>query len=210
MPAEHTSYRELQLNHKEDTEYRISESTARSKVGVFSPHGGGIEQGVTELVRAIANDDFSWYLFEGKLRTGNSVLHITSHLFDEPRCLAFVKNHLFVLAIHGKDGDASESTYLGGRNVRAKKMIGDFLKRAGFDVPAVTPHRLLGEEPNNICNQCRGGEGVQLEIASGQRRKFFGGDFRKLAGRRLRTALFEKYVAALRAALHQLNDENAA
>ena len=108
--------------------YRISESPVRSHIGVFSPHGGGIEQGVSELVRAIANDDFSWYLFEGTRGTDNWVLHLSSHLFDEPCCVAFVKRHRIVLAIHGKNGDASQKTYLGGRNIKARELIGEFLE----------------------------------------------------------------------------------
>ncbi len=205
MRSAYTCYRELQRKHEEGMAYRISESPVRSHIGVFSPHGGGIEQGVSELVRAIANDDFSWYLFEGTRGTDNWVLHLSSHLFDEPCCVAFVKRHRIVLAIHGKNGDASQKTYLGGRNIKARELIGEFLRKADFDVPEKTPFHLVGEDRNNICNRCGCGEGVQLEITGGQREQFFRGDFRTLAGRKLRTPLFQKYVATLRAALHQLN-----
>jgi phage replication-related protein YjqB (UPF0714/DUF867 family) len=202
MRPTYTSYRQLQSYYEKDVDYKISESPVRSNVGVFSPHGGGIEQGVSELVHAIARDELSWYLFEGTRTTGNWALHISSHLFNEPRGVAFVERHRFVLAIHGKNDDASEKTYLGGRDIEARKLIGEFLRKADFNVPSKTPLRLLGEDPNNICNRCAGGKGVQLEITAGQRQKFFSGDFRTLAGRKLRTPLFEKYVAALRAALH--------
>jgi phage replication-related protein YjqB (UPF0714/DUF867 family) len=201
-----TSYEQLQRKYKLGLDYDISESPARANIGVFSPHGGRIEPGVSELVRAIAGDDFSLYLFEGTLRNGNGALHICSHLFNEPRCVAFVKRHRLVLAIHGKKGDASQKTYLGGRNIKAKELIGDFLRRADFEVPRTTPIGISGQDPNNICNQCSSREGVQLEITAGQRKKFFRGNYKTLEGRKLRKPLFQEYVNALRAALHELKN----
>src|SRR6266550_7424509 len=88
MRPTYTSYRQLQSYYEKDVDYKISESPVRSNVGVFSPHGGGIEQGVSELVHAIARDELSWYLFEGTRTTGNWALHISSHLFNEPRGVA--------------------------------------------------------------------------------------------------------------------------
>jgi phage replication-related protein YjqB (UPF0714/DUF867 family) len=174
---------------------------------VLSPHGGGIEPGVSELVRGIAREDFSWYLFEGIQRAKNGDLHVTSHRFDEPRAIALVSRHAVALAIHGEEDDDAETTYLGGRNLEVRQLVGDLLRKAGFKVPDKTPFHLLGEEPKNICNRCISGEGVQLEITRRQRQQFFCGDFRMRAGRKLRTRIFIKYVDTLRAALHQLDEK---
>jgi len=165
MPDKYSSFRELRRHHTENVDYKISLRELDSDLCVLSPHGGGIEPGVSELVRAIANDDFSWYLFEGLLRHDNwSTLHITSHLFDEPPAIVFANQHIAVLAIHGERGEAAEATYLGGRNTRAKQTLADALRNVGFNVPVETPPNLLAKETRNICNRCSSGEGVQLEI----------------------------------------------
>ena len=208
MADKYSSFRELRRYHTENVDYKISLRELDSDLCVFSPHGGGIEPGVSELVRAIAKDDFSWYLFEGLLRHDNwSTLHITSHRFNEPQAIAFANQHIVALAIHGERGEAAEATYLGGRNTRAKQTIGDRLRNAGFNVPAGRSPNLLGEESRNICNRCSSGKGVQLEITRKQRKRFFCGDYRKLAGRKLPTPVFEKYVTAVRAALFELDNE---
>jgi len=58
-----------------------------SQILIFSPHGGGIEIGASELVEAIAGKGLSYYLFEGLRANGNDLLHITSTRFDELGCL---------------------------------------------------------------------------------------------------------------------------
>jgi len=174
---------------------------------VFSPHGGKIEPGVSELVTEIARDDFSWYLFEGTQRSHNWDLHIKSHLFDEPGAVRFLQQHRVALALHGECDADFEATYIGGKDIQRGQHIGDFLRQAGFNVPKQTPPSLLGTHPNNICNRCESRKGVQLEITRRQRQQFFCGDFRKLAGRQRRTGIFRKYVDAVRAALCELNEE---
>lgn len=208
MPPTHASYRELQGHYEEDVDYKISESPVRSNACVLSPHGGGIEPGVSELVRGIAGGDFSWYLFEGIRKTDNWDLHLTSHYFDEPRAVTFVGRHRVAIAIHGECEGDCEATYLGGRNIRAKELFGNLLRRAGFNVPGKIPSSLLGRQPKNICNRCISGKGVQLEITRGQRERFFCGDFRKRAERKHRTVVFTKYVDTLRAVLRQLDKDS--
>lgn len=208
MRGNPTSYQQLQSYRKEDKDYTISDSGVRSRICVFSPHGGKIEAGVSEIVREVAGTDFSWYLFEGiQMFKNYRDLHITSHLFNEPRAVSFVRRHRIAVAIHGKRDDNSEATYLGGRSIQAKNFVGESLRNAGFNVPAETPFDLLGEDPNNICNQCMSGEGVQLEITEGQRARFFFWNFKKLIDRKRRTVIFTKYVEAVRAALRQLSSQ---
>ncbi len=207
MPDKYSSYRQLQKNHKENVDYSISESATESRICVFSPHGGGIEPGVSELVRAIASEDFSWYLFEGKLKAQNWDLHITSHRFNEPRAIAFIRRHPIALAIHGKNVETSTRTYLGGRNVQARELVGKALRSSGFDVPETTPSNMLGEEKSNICNRCGDLQGVQLEVTRGQRIQFFEEGLVNRADVKGRTQKFSRYVFAVRLALHQLENE---
>jgi len=203
----YTCYNELRKNQREGTEYVISQTEVLSKICIFSPHGGGIEPGTSELVRAAGLQDFSWYLFEGIQTSDNWRLHITSHLFDEPRALAFIRRHRVAVAIHGESADNIEATYLGGRNSLAERLVRESLHATGFNVPHKTPRHLLGQEPNNICNRCATGEGIQLEITSKQRQQFFCGDLNTRPGRKLCTAAFVKYINAIRTALRAI--ENA-
>ena len=66
---------------------------AASRVAVISPHGGGIEPETSRIAESIAGAEFSLYCFRGLKRTGNGVLHITSHNFDEPECLELIAEH---------------------------------------------------------------------------------------------------------------------
>jgi phage replication-related protein YjqB (UPF0714/DUF867 family) len=207
MHGNPTSYEQLQSYREEDKDYKISDSGVRSGICVFSPHGGKIEPGVSEVVLEVAGSDFSWYLFEGIQMSNNyRDLHITSHLFNEPRAVSLLGRHSVAVAIHGARNIRAEVTYLGGKDVRNRRIIGDFLRRSGFNVPDETPSTLLGTQSNNICNRSMSGKGVQLEISRSQRQRFFYGDFSKLVGRRRRTDIFKKYIDAIRAALQEMDD----
>ena len=83
------------------TDYRIT-VVARppSTVAIIAPHGGSIERRTSAIARAIAGDDFNLYLFEGLDASGSfEDLHITSHRFDEPACLALIADCDDVIAV---------------------------------------------------------------------------------------------------------------
>ena len=82
-------------------EYRIRAFPRGSAKAVLAPHGGAIEPGTSEIAAAVAGEDLSLYCFEGLKGRVHSRLHITSHLFDEPECLALVAASDRVLAMHG-------------------------------------------------------------------------------------------------------------
>lgn len=140
-----------------------------SRIAVLAPHGGRIEDGTSEIARAIAADDFNLYLLEGTRPSLNyRALHLTSHRFDEPGCLALIRDCRFVVAIHGCDG-RDQRVLLGGRDVALKERIAAALRAEslfalddGHPYPAV--------HPDNICNRGAGGGGVQLEITHPLRR----------------------------------------
>jgi phage replication-related protein YjqB (UPF0714/DUF867 family) len=139
-----------------------------SGIAVIAPHGGGIERGTSKIARAIATDKFNLYLFEGLRSSGNyASLHLTSHLFDEPECLALISTCSVVVAIHGCRGVEHE-VLLGGRH---RELTGQ-LSKALFAVKIANKtdgHPFPGTKPRNICNRGLTGRGVQLEITTALR-----------------------------------------
>jgi len=139
-----------------------------SAVAILAPHGGGIEAGTSEIARAIAESDFNLYLFEGIRPSGNyAALHLTSHRFDEPRCLALLSVCDHVVTIHGCRGD-SPRVLLGGLDIGLKTLIHEAIGSAGIDA-CLVGHQFPAVDPRNICNRGRRGAGVQVELTSALR-----------------------------------------
>jgi phage replication-related protein YjqB (UPF0714/DUF867 family) len=140
-----------------------------SSVAVIAPHGGRIEDGTSEIARAIAADDFNLYLLEGMRPSLNyHALHLTSHLFDEPECLALIRDCRFVVAIHGCGG-RDQRVLLGGRDVALKERITAALAAESL-VALGDGHQFPALHPDNVCNRGGGMRGVQLEITHPLRR----------------------------------------
>jgi phage replication-related protein YjqB (UPF0714/DUF867 family) len=154
---------------------RDFEITTRRKLGspiaIVAPHGGGIEDGSSQIARAIAGHDFNLYLFEGIRPSRNyHALHLTSHRFDEPDCLSLIKHCPLVITIHGCGG-ADDCVFIGGLDDALKQHIAQALRRA--HLPAQTEgHRFPAVNPLNICNRGASNKGVQLEITHALRRDF--------------------------------------
>jgi phage replication-related protein YjqB (UPF0714/DUF867 family) len=135
---------------------------------VIAPHGGGIEEYTSEIARAIAGEDFNLYLFEGVRQAGNfASLHLTSHRFDEPRCVNLLSNCDHVVAVHGCAGDRQE-VLVGGLDEALKSAIAGSLSAIGV-ATLLTGHRFPAIDPNNICNRGRRGAGVQIEMTTALR-----------------------------------------
>jgi phage replication-related protein YjqB (UPF0714/DUF867 family) len=192
MTDKYENFAELRRTEKE-RDFRICLRDHRVPTSVIAPHGGDIEPGTSEIADAIAGDDFSFYAFEGMKHGRNRDLHITSHRFDEPKCVNLVKASTRAIAIHGRKGEAAV-VYLGGRDTRALKVLRATLLASGFHVK--TDRRLEGRCGGNICNRTRSGAGVQLEITRGLRRSFFQGLRRNC--RRHKTERFDEFVTAVR------------
>ena len=189
-----------ELKDGEDTgAYRVVVRQTGARVGVAAPHGGAIEPGTSEVGRAIAHDDLSLYLFEGTKANGNSDLHITSTRFDEPQCLQLLKVVEVAVTLHGEGGDR-EVVYLGGRNRQLGERLRSHLEPHGFLVQRHASSWLQGEDPDNICNRCASGMGVQLELSAGLRKTFFKSLW-SAAGRAHTTERFTLFGQAVRAAL---------
>ena len=185
-------YRDLAKSQVEGRDYRIvSERHPLSRVSIIAPHGGAIESFTSEVAVGIAKESFSLYLFEGIRSQHNyHALHLTSHKFDEPRCLGLVADSDWVVALHGCKGVRSEAL-LGGLDHELLMQVGRALENAGITVRR-NGHAFPAIDPLNICNRGRRGIGVQIEMTTGLRH-----------GRSRQTA-----IQAIRGVLLKLEPEN--
>jgi len=164
------SYNELRASEIEGKDFRRTiRRIAGSRIAIIAPHGGAIESRTSEVADAIARGAHNLYLFEGIKPSGNyRSLHITSHNFDDPRCLELVSESDFVVAIHGYAG-TDERVLIGGLDVELASLVEKQLVERGFRVQT-TDHKFPGKDPTNICNRGRSGKGVQLELSASLRK----------------------------------------
>jgi len=171
-PADsYMSFRDLAEVQFEDVDYQVHvRPNEASSIAVIAPHGGGIEQYTSDIARAIAGADFNLYLFEGIRAAGNyAALHLTSHKFDEPRCLDLLSNCDHVIAIHGCRGDKQQAL-VGGLDGPLKTSVARAIAELGVDT-RLQGHKFPAIEPKNICNRGRRGVGVQIEMTMALRRQ---------------------------------------
>lgn len=191
MLDKYASFAELAARERVGQDYRIRVlEHVSSPVIVLAPHGGGIEVGTSELAEMIAGTDHSLFVFEGlKPYGGNRDLHITSHRFDHPRCLALTSSHDVTLAIHGCRGDSR--IFLGGLDGDLTARLARHLSEAGL-AASLDGHGYPGRHPLNICNRGARGRGAQLEITSDLRT----GEARRVIAEAVRAAL-QEYLAGV-------------
>jgi len=158
------SFRELSQHEREGEDYRIRIELRDSGVLIMAPHGGRIEPMTGEIAETIAGTDYSFYSFEGLKVEGNGVLHIESHLFDEPRALKAVEKTDAVITVHGQINQKDEFVMMGGLHTPLRSEIERRLEAAGFQTRLPT-EGLMGTDPLNICNRGKLRQGVQLEIS---------------------------------------------
>jgi phage replication-related protein YjqB (UPF0714/DUF867 family) len=157
---------------------------------LVAPHGGGIEPGTSELLRAIAEmGNWAWYEFAGFLRKNNKEsLHITSTKFDEPTLLALLPRTNFVVTIHGSrlGGDAVVEVGGSWAEGRAAMLASIHASQSAHNIRGVeSPEHLCGADPANIANKGKLGRGLQLEFSRSARNLLFPPDCsREARGRR--------------------------
>lgn len=172
----------------------------------MAPHGGGIEPGTLDIADALAGNEYSFYAFKGMKKKGNEILHLTSNRFDEPIGLQISKNALIVVSIHG-NRDKGEMVFIGGRNRALKEKIVHALTTAGFPASISDEPGLRGIKPENICNRCTSGEGVQLEISRGLREKMF--EHFEYRSRRKKTNVFYSFVETIKRVLLDIEENGS-
>ncbi|MBN1361486.1 MAG: poly-gamma-glutamate hydrolase family protein [Sedimentisphaerales bacterium] len=187
----------LDRTEQEGQDYRKVVEDRRTDIIILAPHGGEMEPGTSEIAQALAGTDFSLYCFESLRGEHGRRLHITSVQFDEPECVALVRQAEIAVAVHGCKGDEA-IIYVGGLDdVLIGRLIG-VLKDAGFDAREDNSHH-AGNSAENICNRGRSGRGVQLELSTGLRRAMFGGS--TWWRREATTAVFDRFVDIARSVL---------
>jgi phage replication-related protein YjqB (UPF0714/DUF867 family) len=171
MADRYLSYDDLARDHIEGVDYAIHVRAATgARVAVVAPHGGRIEGGTSDVARLLAGEEHALYLFEGLRTTGDNFdrLHLTSHCFDEPRCLKLIAACETVIAVHGY-ASAGPDVLLGGRDESLKQRLAPALRAQGLSVQT-DGHSYPGLDPRNVCNRSRSGMGVQIELSAPLRR----------------------------------------
>jgi len=200
----YADFAELEQNEREGKDYIILYRKAGSKYAIMAPHGGGIEPGTSDIADAIAGSEHTFYAFKGIKKAGNKILHINSNRYNEPTGLKISNNAFIVVSIHGCR-DKKDMVFIGGKNDELKKQIMCALKRAGFCAVISELPLLRGISPDNICNKCKSGKGVQLEISRGLREKMFDNLDRR--SWRKKTEVFYKFVNTLKESIRLFNAE---
>jgi phage replication-related protein YjqB (UPF0714/DUF867 family) len=170
--GKYSCFEHLRANESRGADYEVRRRHGSSGIAVISIHGGAIEPGTSEVAEAVAGADHSFYTFIGMKKAGNEDLHITSTTFDEPDALEIVRRSETVISIHGCS-EEEEVVHVGGTDFRLRECIEERLRQAGFKTPRGA-WSLRGLDKCNICNRCRRGMGVQLEISKGLRARMFG------------------------------------
>jgi phage replication-related protein YjqB (UPF0714/DUF867 family) len=197
------SFAEMTKVEREHLDFERKAARRWSRYAIIAPHGGGIEPGTTELVRAIAGWTHSFYTFDGIKPSGNELLHITSTLFDEPKCIALLGNADIAIAIHGCEG-RDAVVQIGGLHLELGGRMMEALNAAGIKA-VQADENLAGLQPENICNRARSGKGVQMELSTGLRRSMFAGLSRQ---DRLRSKpIFKTFANTVRAVLADYRKE---
>ncbi|WP_373500821.1 poly-gamma-glutamate hydrolase family protein [Desulfococcus sp.] len=194
----YSSFAEMKQHEREGRDYAILYREADSPFAIMAPHGGGIEPGTVDIADAVAGSDHTFYAFKGMKKAGNKMLHISSNRYDEPIGAMAATHARIVISVHGCR-DLEEMVFIGGRHQALKQKIRDALRGAGFRATVDEVPGLRGIHPDNICNRCKVGKGVQLEISRGLREKMF----EKLDQRssRRKTKMFDAFVDAVKGAL---------
>jgi phage replication-related protein YjqB (UPF0714/DUF867 family) len=194
MADTYRSFRELAEAEREGRDWVRDHEDRGSRILVMAPHGGWIEPLTTELARAVAGGEFSYYSFRGIKAKGNVGLHITSHHFDEPVALKAAAAADQVLAIHGERTERRAFVMVGGGCEGMRAALSEALAEAG--IPLRAPREGLdGRHRRNICNRGRFGKGGQLELSEGLRARF-----------RENPALQARFVRAVRKVLLPLEE----
>ena len=191
MTSPYKNFKELAQQEVEGKDYQVKFRLRDERVLIMAPHGGKIEPTTTMIAEAIAGENYSCYSFEGLKEEGNGVLHIESHLFDEPQALQAVKKADVAITVHGQLNHQEGFIMVGGLHVDLRSEIRRRLEAAGFQT-RTPPEGLQGIDPENICNRGRLKGGIQLEISRKER------DLLKTDKERL-----ERFASAVREAIQR-------
>ncbi len=145
-----------------------------NSVGIFAPHGGGIEPGTEEIARAVAQaTGATLYVLSAKRPTNNGALHVTS-----TEMIAGISQKLdqavaaskVAISIHGHGRTVGGGVvYVSGLADDAVQLVAGALKHAlkgayeVVDDADSIPDDLAGLHKDNLVNRVPR-KGVQLEL----------------------------------------------
>ncbi|MEV8353201.1 poly-gamma-glutamate hydrolase family protein [Streptomyces niveus] len=200
MADKYPNYAALAAAEVEGVDYtRTAGTPAGATWASIAIHGGGIEAGSGEMAREVAGTRMRYFEFAGIKNSGNTDLHLTSTVYDEPTGIALVAGSRRCLSFHGYAGETGiEETAIGGLDTALVSRVTTALKIAGFNV-VTAPSEIAGTNPLNIANKTTSGMGVQLELSRAQRASFFpNGDLsRAMRDSGQRTPTFYAYARAI-------------
>ncbi len=174
------SFKDIQKNYKQGEEYEINKSFKKGAPLIIAIHGGRIEEGTSELLHAVAQDNFSYYEFKAKaapdynpqiLQSG--YLHLTSHRFDDPDLIQLANKSNYCLSLHGYPATKAKADFcVGGGNKKLRVKLVSSLTKSFPDLKTCElccpPYR--GLHKNNVVNLCKQ-KGIQIEMSPRLRRK---------------------------------------
>jgi phage replication-related protein YjqB (UPF0714/DUF867 family) len=199
-----------ELESRRSNSFEIESKKGLENILIFTPHGGGIEPGTTEICRWFSKNSFSYYSFTG---TGKNCkdLHITSTRFVEPRLVRMLRRHRRAISFHGMTDkmrkEFGADIFLGGLDKRLIKSLKRSLENSGFSVATrieFPDSNLAALTSNNVTNLCRSGRGVQIELSEHLRKRFFKGDYKRVVGRSRATEVFLLFCETIRNSLLSL------
>jgi phage replication-related protein YjqB (UPF0714/DUF867 family) len=213
MP-EPASYNEILEKYLPGRDFRVEFGDNNiERCLLVAPHGGGIEPGTSEILKAVAElGGWAWYEFAGFLRQGNKeALHIPSTKFDEPTLMGLLPRTNFITSFHGADGAGAPVVYVGGAwGLGREAMIASIngtSKKHGMHATDAVEHaaavNFRGVDKSNITNRGKLGEGVQLEFSREARNLLFPPNAsREARGRR--SKILRPLASAIQGAIAQL------
>ena len=204
MEDKYSSFQKL--NKDAPYSFKIKSNFKDGSFLIFTPHGGGIEPGTTELCKWFNDNSFSYYTFSGIRKTKCKELHITSHHFDEPRLFKMLNQHQCAISFHGMSNSMKQQhnnadIVLGGLNDVLLNELYTNLKKGSYTVVAARDFpesNLRAHQPNNVTNRCISNKGVQIELSEDLRKKFFKGNYEKRLGRKHKTIEFKKFCKLIK------------
>ena len=191
----YSSFRHMEQWERGGIDYRLRWRIGSTQIAIFCIHGGNIEPGTSQVADRIAGADHTFYALEGLKKSGNTTLHITSTVYDEPIALEIICRSETIISIHGCS-ETEEVVYLGGLDLVLKERIREKLDEAGFRTLDNVEAKYRGVDQKNICNLCGRGMGVQLELSKGLRVRMF--KDLTAEGRQYPTEIFHRFVQAVR------------
>lgn len=209
------SYEEvLKKGYVPGRDFRISFGDSKiDQCLLVVPHGGGIEPGSSEIMRAVADmGGWAWYEFAGFLRQANKAeLHIDSTTYDEPTLVGLLPRAAFVIAFHGCDEAGDPIVYTGGLWQAGREAVIASVNAGSSDhgITAIdasaahVPAHLKGLDPANLTNRGRFAEGIQLEFSRSARNLVFPPDASREA-RGKRSPRLRSLSRSIHAALDRL------